>query len=60
MVTIEDQGLGVPTRILARRRRARVPHYAKAVRGQLDVSGSPAGTRVWLRFENSLDRIAQT
>ncbi len=35
-------------------------HYAKAVRGQLDVSGSPASTRVSLRLENSLGRIAQT
>jgi PAS domain S-box-containing protein len=63
LVTIEDQGLGVPKgswpeggalgfRLLQ--------HYAKAVRGQLDVSGSPAGTRVALRFENTLDRIAQT
>ena len=63
LVTIEDRGLGVPQgswpeggslgfRLLQ--------HYAKAVRGQLDVSGSPDGTRVSLRFENSLERIAQT
>jgi two-component system, sensor histidine kinase PdtaS len=63
LVTIEDRGLGVPEgswpeggslgfRLLQ--------HYAKAVRGQLDVSGSPDGTRVSLRFENSLERIAQT
>jgi PAS domain S-box-containing protein len=63
VVTIEDHGLGVPEgswpeggalgfRLLQ--------HYAKAVRGELDVSGSPGGTRVSLRFENSLERIAQT
>ena len=63
LVIIEDQGLGVPEgswpeggslgfRLLQ--------HYAKAVRGQLDVTGSRGGTRVSLRFENSLDRIAQT
>ena len=62
-VAIEDRGLGVPEgswpeggalgfRLLQ--------HYAKAVRGKLDVSGSPAGTRVLLRFENTLERIAQT
>jgi hypothetical protein len=28
--------------------------------GQLDVSGCPAGTRVPLRLENTLKRIAQT
>jgi hypothetical protein len=28
--------------------------------GRLDVSGCPAGTRVSLRFENTLERIAQT
>jgi two-component system, sensor histidine kinase PdtaS len=63
VVTIEDQGLGAPEgswpeggalgfRLLQ--------HYAKAVRGNLDVSGSPGGTRVSLRFENSMERIAQT
>jgi PAS domain S-box-containing protein len=63
LLAIEDQGLGLPEgfwpeggalgfRLLQ--------HYAKAVRGDLEVSGSSAGTKVALRFENSLERIAQT
>jgi PAS domain S-box-containing protein len=63
VVTIEDQGLGMPQGPLPEGGSLGLQllqHYAKAVRGKLDVSGSPAGTRVSLRFENSLERIAQT
>jgi signal transduction histidine kinase len=63
VVTIEDQGLGVPQESWPEGGSLGfqlLQHYAKAVRGKLDVSGSPEGTRVSLRFENSLERIAQT